>query len=90
MWQAVERLNDIEGLRGQVATLPPEGTLLPDTYFYTLGEDRQAVLDRMMAAHETLLSDLWAGRAEGLPYASRHEALILLALLSENRPKRRT
>ena len=81
VWQAVERLNDTDGLSGEVAALPPEGTLLPDTYFYTLGEDRQVVLDRMMVAHDALFADLWAARAEGLPYASRQEALTLASII---------
>ena len=81
VWQAVERLNDTDGLSGQVVTLPPEGTLLPDTYFYTLGENRQAVLDRMMAAHDALFADLWAARAEGLPYTGRQDALILASII---------
>ena len=81
VWQAVARLNDIDGLSGQVTSLPAEGTLLPNTYFYSLGEQRQAVLDRMMTAHDVLLTRLWESRVEGLPYATRQEALILASII---------
>ena len=39
-----------------------------------------------MAAHETLLSDLWAGRAEGSVSSSRQIGLDLSQLLLSEKP----
>ena len=42
--QIVSRLQADENLTGEILTIPPEGSLLPDTYPYSRGQDRQAVV----------------------------------------------
>ena len=46
-FEVVRLLNGTENLSGEAKDLPAEGTLLPNTYSYTLNEDRNAVLIRM-------------------------------------------
>ncbi|MFT3997903.1 MAG: endolytic transglycosylase MltG [Asticcacaulis sp.] len=90
--QAVRILLATEGLSGDV-DVPPEGSILPETYQYELGENRQAVLERMLAAGRETLDELWEMRASGLPIKSKEEALILASVveketgLAEERPK---
>ena len=81
VWQAVQRLNLAEGLEGEITQLPPEGELLPDTYFYQLGEGRQDVLDRMLAAQDSVFETLWVSRSDDLPYANQQEALIMASII---------
>ncbi len=81
VWQVVARLTASDHLSGEIVAIPPEGTVMPNTYFVILGEDRQAVLDRMTAAHQTLFDTLWAGRAADLPYRDRQEALIMASII---------
>ncbi|MEM1316520.1 MAG: endolytic transglycosylase MltG, partial [Pseudomonadota bacterium] len=66
-WEVVQRLNGIEELTGEIAEIPPEGSLAPDTYGAQRGDDRNALIARMTAAQETRLAEAWAARAEGLP-----------------------
>jgi UPF0755 protein len=80
--QAVAILAQAPELTGDVAP-PPEGSLLPETYEVARGEARSAVLARMRAARDALLSGLWAGRARGLAYRSPEEAVILASVVEK-------
>jgi UPF0755 protein len=51
-------------LTGSVPT-PPEGAVLPETYQVERGQDRAAVLQRMMDDRDELLDELWAQAPEG-------------------------
>lgn len=80
--QAVGVLEHAPELSGEVAT-PPEGSLLPETYEVTRGDARSAVLARMRAARDALLSRLWASRSPQLPYRSPGEAVILASVVEK-------
>jgi UPF0755 protein len=66
-----------------VAPTPPEGAILPETYDVERGEDRAAVLRRMMDARDKVLTQLWAQRAEGLPFRNPEEAVILASIVEK-------
>ena len=74
-------------LDGAIDTPPPEGSLLPDTYFYVLGYPRQELLDRMHHAMERALAEAWAGRAANLPLASPAEAVTLASIVEKETAK---
>jgi UPF0755 protein len=91
--QAVGLLRAAEGLEGEVATEPAEGTLLPDTYFYSWGDSRERMLTRQRRAMADLLKELWEKRASGLPLKTPEEALVLASIVeketgvAEERPR---
>ncbi|MFZ5671070.1 MAG: endolytic transglycosylase MltG [Pseudomonadota bacterium] len=66
-----------------VAPTPPEGAVLPETYDFERGEDRAAVLQRMMDARDRLLATLWARRQPGLPVATPEEAVVLASIVEK-------
>jgi UPF0755 protein len=76
-------LNEVEVLSGEIAEVPPEGTLLPETYLVTRGTSRQDVIDRMAAAQDALLDELWPNRAADLPFGTREEAIILASVVEK-------
>lgn len=78
----IEMLNAEEALTG-LAPTPPEGTVLPETYDFQRGEDRAAVLQRMMDARDKLLAALWAQRQPGLPVTTPEEAVILASIVEK-------
>ncbi len=74
-------------LTGTIDAEPPEGTLLPDTYFYVLDYPRQELLNRMHRAMERALAEAWAERAANLPLASPAEALTLASIVEKETAK---
>lgn len=81
--QVAALLSEAPALDGDIAAPPTEGALLPETYFYTYGETRQMVLDRMEGAMSAALATAWAARAPGLPLKSAYEALILASVVEK-------
>lgn len=79
--QVADLLNAAPALTGEITAVPPEGSLLPETYFYTHGENREVLLARMRRAMEAFLSQSWEQRAADLPFATADEALILASIV---------
>jgi len=69
-------------LTGTVAT-PPEGSILPETYQVQRGEDRSAVLQRMMDDRDALLDKLWAARQPGLPFETKDQAVTMASIVEK-------
>ena len=70
-----------ENFSGDITMQPAEGSILPETYFYTRGTTRDAMLTRMQEKREMLLLDAWVGRDKDLPFKTRKEALILASIV---------
>jgi UPF0755 protein len=81
-----ERLTAAPALVGDVA-VPPEGSVLPDSYSYQRGETRAAVLKRMQAAMAKTLAKLWAQRAPTTVARTPEEALILASIVEKETAK---
>lgn len=71
------------GLTGGIDNRPAEGSLLPETYHFTKGDTRAAVIARMATALNETLSELWPLRAEGLPFDTPESALILASIIEK-------
>jgi UPF0755 protein len=80
--QAVDLINACDVLVGQIPT-PPEGSILPETYDVTRGEQRAAVLQKMMDARDRVVSDLWAHHKPGLPYQTAEQAVTLASIIEK-------
>ncbi|MDO9335106.1 MAG: endolytic transglycosylase MltG [Caulobacter sp.] len=78
----VEALMKEPALTGEVAT-PAEGTILPETYEFERGEERGAVLQRMMDDRDRLLASLWDKRKSGLPVRTPEEAVTLASIVEK-------
>jgi UPF0755 protein len=81
--EMVAALAHAEGLEGTIEAPPPDGSLLPDTYHYSYGDNRGEILSRMTKAMDGVLAELWAKRAADLPLASPTEALILASIVEK-------
>lgn len=82
-WQVVEALRRFDPLTGEIADLPPEGSLAPDSYELRAGQDRAALLAEMSARQSRILAQLWDERAPDLPLATPQEALILASIIEK-------
>ncbi|MTI03604.1 endolytic transglycosylase MltG, partial [Roseibium sp. RKSG952] len=82
-WQIVEALKSVDMLAGEVAEIPAEGMLAPDSYEVTPGEDRNAVLQEMQDKQQLRINAAWEARQEGLPLESPEEMLILASIIEK-------
>ena len=73
--------NDI--LVGDITMEPREGALLPETYGFSRGETRDAVIARMLAAQKSAIEQLWEQRQSDLPLANPREAIILASIVEK-------
>ncbi|MBK6299040.1 MAG: endolytic transglycosylase MltG [Sphingomonadales bacterium] len=81
-----DRLMAADFLIGNVA-VPAEGSVLPDAYPYTRGEQRSAVLKRMQGAMAKALSKAWADRKPNTVVRSPEEAVILASIVEKETSK---
>ncbi|WP_084327333.1 endolytic transglycosylase MltG [Salinarimonas rosea] len=81
--QIVERLRQDPILTGEIETIPPEGSLLPDTYKFARGTTRAEVLDIMSRAQSGALAQIWARRVDGLPLETPEELVILASIVEK-------
>ena len=81
--QIVERLKADANLSGEIAAVPPEGALLPETFVVERGAARQSIIDRMQAEARKLADKAWAQRKNGLPLKTLEEAIILASIVEK-------
>lgn len=85
--QLRQTLGDIDGAAVMAAIgregQHPEGRLFPDTYRFSRGMTDVAFLQRAAGMMDRALADEWASRAEGLPYATPEEALIMASIVEK-------
>lgn len=85
--QIVARLREHEALAGEIKEVPAEGTLLPDTYVFTRGTDRSAIIARMRSAHDKALARIWERRSKDLPVKTPEELVILASIVEKETGK---
>ncbi len=76
-------LDKADGLVGELPPAPPEGSLLPETYFYALGDSRADLVKRMQRGMQDALAELWPQRARGLPITRREDAVTLASIVDK-------
>ena len=82
-WQVVDALKRADFLEGAVEVTPAEGTLSPDSYEVEKGSDRAVLVAEMVTRQAATLAELWAKRAEGLPYETPDEAMIMASIVEK-------
>lgn len=79
--QLLDELQAETALEGEVAAPPAEGSLLPETYNFILGETRAQLILRMKRAMDEALAEAWRMRAEGLTLTDPQQLLILASIV---------
>jgi UPF0755 protein len=82
-WQIVDALKKADFLQGSLETVPPEGSLAPGGYEVERGAERGALIAAMTERQTAVLAEAWAARAEGLPYDTPEEALIMASIIEK-------
>jgi UPF0755 protein len=85
--QIVDRLRGNDVLVGDVKEIPPEGSLLPETYKVARGTAVNDLLRKMQEAEKKMLDQVWARRSPDLPLHSPYEMLTLASIVEKETGK---
>ncbi|CAK0750410.1 Endolytic murein transglycosylase [Azospirillaceae bacterium] len=81
--QILAQIQAESALSGEIPDTPGEGSLLPDTYHFALGDSRAALVQRMRTAMSAALAELWNRRAESLPLTGPEQAVVLASIVEK-------
>ena len=81
--EIVAIVNAIPELEGGPESVPAEGSLMPETYFFSLGDKRSAMIERMERAFSRAVAELWTERGADLPFAKPEDAVILASIVEK-------
>lgn len=84
--QVQDALRDADGLTGP-APLPPEGSILPDSYAFERGDTRASVVARMSRAMRDYLAAAWVKRKPGIAVTTPAQAIILASIVEKETGK---
>jgi len=74
-------------LSGTLAATPAEGSLLPNTYQFTYGDDRNRLVATMQSAMQEALAQAWQQRDADLPLTTPEQLLNLAAIVEKETAK---
>ncbi len=86
-------INNSSGLVGDLPLAIREGSILPETYFYSFNDSKLATLKRMQHTMNRTINELWEKRDPTIPVKTKEQAIILASIveketgLAEERPK---
>ncbi len=82
-YQIVERLKSHPDLVGDILEIPPEGSLLPDTYRFARGTSREELIRRMQGEQKKFLEGLWPTRSRDLQLTKPEDVINLAAIVEK-------
>ncbi len=81
--QILEVLNKTDGLTGKAIMPLSEGKLLPETYYFSYGDNRSTIVRRMLVGMRGVLAKSWQNRTLKLPIFSIKDAIILASIVEK-------
>jgi len=85
--QILARLSDSDIFSGTVREIPREGTLLPETYKFPRGTNREQVVQRMQQAQKRVLAEIWDRRSQDLPVKTPEQLVTLASIVEKETGK---
>jgi UPF0755 protein len=79
----MRRLNKTEDLLGEVVQIPPEGSLLPDTYCFKYPTQKQEIITMAQSAMREFIRKEWPKRSEKCTLKTPDEALVLASIVEK-------
>ena len=81
--EIVAALNAVPWLLGEIAEAPAEGSLLPETYHYELGDSRAKLIERMKQAMARVVDELWQARDAAVALDDADQAVVLASIVEK-------
>jgi UPF0755 protein len=85
--QIVARITDNDIFSGAIHAIPSEGSLLPETYKFPRGAQREQVISRMQQAQRRVLADIWERRNRDLPLKTPEQLVTLASIVEKETSK---
>lgn len=83
VYEISKKLENVAILTGAIEKLPPEGTLLPQTYDYYYGDSRQHIMHRMEKAMEKIKNLAWPQYKNSCYLKTWEEVLTLASIIEK-------
>ncbi|MBM3580036.1 MAG: endolytic transglycosylase MltG [Alphaproteobacteria bacterium] len=80
---ALSTVDAAYGLIGQLPEKVKEGSLLPETYFYSYNDTKTAILKRMQDSMNRTINALWENRDQSIPVKTKEQAIILASIIEK-------
>ncbi|MBP7710423.1 MAG: endolytic transglycosylase MltG [Rickettsiales bacterium] len=80
---ALKAINRANGLIGQTPERIKEGSILPETYFYSYNDTKVGMIKRMQDAMQKNLDELWEKRDLSIPVKTKEQALVLASIVEK-------
>lgn len=85
--QIVARITENDIFSGTIHAIPNEGSLLPETYKFPRGAQREQVITRMQQAQRRVLADVWERRNRDLPLKTPEQLVTLASIVEKETSK---
>jgi UPF0755 protein len=82
-YDVIKILAAADGLTGNLPIAIDEGSILPATYHYELGDNYADVVTKMRKDMSAKLAELWTTRDQSIPLKTPEEALILASIVEK-------
>ncbi|GLQ07575.1 endolytic transglycosylase MltG [Sneathiella chinensis] len=76
-------IEQADPLSGELTEALPEGSILPETYHFTRGDQRNALVKRMKSAMKDALETVWNGRKPDPLITSKQDLLVLASIVEK-------
>ena len=83
VWQVVDAIGGAEFLEGEVASMPDEGSLAPDTYEVARGTTADELISRMIESQNLIMEEEWAQKPDASFVTTPRETLILASIIEK-------
>jgi UPF0755 protein len=80
---ALKIIDNSHGLIGNIPKDIREGSILPETYFYSYNDTKLSLVKRMQEAMQKTINELWQHRDQSIPLQTREQALILASIVEK-------
>ena len=78
---SLSTINQAAGLIGQLPEDVKEGSLLPETYFYSYNDTKAGLIKRMQESMKRHVDGLWEQRDQSIPIKNKEQAVILASIV---------
>ncbi len=79
----LEKIKKAPLLVGEITQKPAEGALMPETYLFQSGTKRDVIIQQMMEAQKSFITNLWDTRAKDLPLENIEQVVVLASIVEK-------